>query len=227
MQPGITVSQLAGTWTSAEGSGAITFYPNHTFAAARLDLDGLYAVTCHPPESASGTWEFLSPDGASVPDLVEYSSGYIIGLTFADLHSKPTSSCASVWGMTQLTTWQIDGPLGLCADLDPDSPCAGEPWVWQKRPAMDRQPRLRQGTCVWLNAPSLLSVHQRADQKCMHTRPSAYCPLPPRTGRPDLVVAPPLMHGAYLPSRASPRGRLAQLREPSPRGRVPIYRRPG
>jgi hypothetical protein len=132
MQPDITVSQLAGTWTSPEGSGAITFHADHSFAATRLDLNGLFGQTCQPAASASGTWEFLSPDGDSTPNPEQYSSGYVIGLTFAGFNRTPTSSCASIWSLTQLTTWQINGPLGLCVDMDPDSPCIGEPWVWQK-----------------------------------------------------------------------------------------------
>jgi hypothetical protein len=131
MQPDITVSQLVGTWISSEGSGAITFRADGSFTATRLDLNGLFGQTCRPAASASGTWEFLSPDGDS-PTLTEYSSGYVISLAFAGLNSTSTQACALVWSLTELTTWQINGPLGLCVDMDPDSPCVGEPWVWQK-----------------------------------------------------------------------------------------------
>lgn len=126
------MSQLAGTWISPEGSGAITFSADHSFEATRLNLNGLFGVTCLPAASTSGTWEFLSPDGDSAPNLTQYSSGNVIALTFAGLDSAPTSACTSAWSQTQLTTWQINGPLGLCVDMDPDSPCTGEPWVWQK-----------------------------------------------------------------------------------------------
>jgi hypothetical protein len=131
-QPDLTVSQLAGAWVSPEGSGTITFYADHTFAAARLNLNGLSGLACQTTTSASGTWGFESPDGDAVSsDLTEYSSGNVVFLVFAGSASAPYSACTSKWGSIQLTTWQVNGPLGLCVEMDPDSPCFGEPWVWQ------------------------------------------------------------------------------------------------
>jgi hypothetical protein len=131
-QPDLTVSQLAGAWVSPEGSGTITFYADHSFAAARLNLNGLWGQACQPTTSASGTWGFESPDGDAVSsDPTEYSSGNAVFLVFAGSASAPYSTCASKWGSIQLTTWQVNGPLGLCVEMDPDSPCFGEPWVWQ------------------------------------------------------------------------------------------------
>jgi hypothetical protein len=132
-QPDITVSQLAGTWLSPEGSGGFTFYANHTYAATRVDLSGLFGVKCQPAASASGTWGFESPDGdAMSTDLTAYSSGNVVFLTVTSPTSAPISTCTGSLDSIQLATWQINGPLGLCVDMDPDSPCAGEPWVWQK-----------------------------------------------------------------------------------------------
>jgi hypothetical protein len=132
-QPDITVSQLAGTWVSPEGSGTVTFGADHEFAATRLNLNGLSGSACQPATSASGTWGFESPNGDAISsDLTAYSSGNVVFLVFAGLASAPYSTCTGEWGTIELSTWQINGPLGLCVDLDPDSPCAGEPWVWQK-----------------------------------------------------------------------------------------------
>jgi hypothetical protein len=131
-QPDLSASQLAGSWVSPEGSGTITFYDDYTFTATRLDLNGLLGVRCRPAASASGTWVFESPDGSAEQDRPQYPSGNVVFLTVASIASAPSSTCTGLLNGIQLSTWQINGPLGLCVDLDPDSPCAGEPWVWQK-----------------------------------------------------------------------------------------------
>jgi hypothetical protein len=75
---------------------------------------------------------FESPDGDSDSDLPEYSSGNVVFLAVTSPTSTPILTCTGEFDLIQLATWQINGPLGLCVDMDPDSPCAGEPWVWQK-----------------------------------------------------------------------------------------------
>jgi hypothetical protein len=132
MQPELTTKQLAGTWVSPEGAGTITLYADHNFVATRLDLNGYLGASCQPTASASGTWQFLGSNGDPGPNMTTYSSGYVISLTVPGFTDYPQSSCVSVWGLLQFTSWQINGPLGLCLYQDPDSPCAGEPWVWQK-----------------------------------------------------------------------------------------------
>src|SRR5580693_7967671 len=57
-QPDLPVRPLAGAWVSPEGSGTIIFYADHTFAAARLNLNGLSGLACQTTTSASGTWGF-------------------------------------------------------------------------------------------------------------------------------------------------------------------------
>jgi hypothetical protein len=122
------VSQLTGRWVSPEGAGTITFYADHRFTATSFDLNGVMGLPCQPAPSDSGVWEFLPADQHSVPDLSEYSTGDIIFL-YDDGNADSANSCLD---MSTLTTWQINGPLGLCPEGDPDSPCVGEPWVWVK-----------------------------------------------------------------------------------------------
>lgn len=86
--------------------------------------------------ATSGTWVFESPDGTAEEGDPQYPSGSVVFLTGTGNPSDgntPDPTCADLMDVLQLSTWQINGPLGLCVDPDPDSPCAGEPWVWQRK----------------------------------------------------------------------------------------------
>lgn len=82
--------------------------------------------------SMTGTWSFLSQSGTSgtspttykpgtaVEMLRNYKHGDLIEADF--LNAKDACSFS-------LTSWQINGPLGLCYYADPESPCAdGDPF---------------------------------------------------------------------------------------------------
>jgi hypothetical protein len=69
--------------------------------------------------SGTGYWDFLSPQGSSASG-VPYTSGNVVDLSF----DGQNDSCD-----VTLTSWEIDPPVGLCLDYDPDSPCTGTPWT--------------------------------------------------------------------------------------------------
>lgn len=105
------------------------------FTATRLDLNGLLGVSCRPLASVSGTWVFTSPEGQAEAGDPEYSSGNALFLAIDSPAGAPSSTCAIRDELITLTTWQLNGPLGLSVEVDPDSPCFGQPWVWQETAA--------------------------------------------------------------------------------------------
>jgi hypothetical protein len=129
-QPELTEAQLVGTWTGSAGS--FTFNGDHTFTAADLNLSGLMSRKCRTVTLARGTWEFEGPDGSTGDSLTTYGTGNVLFLNVKQSSDQAQFSCTNMWEPIQLTTWQINGPLGLCAEVDPDSPCAGEPFVWTR-----------------------------------------------------------------------------------------------
>lgn len=112
-QPALGSSELQGTWTGPLGS--ITFNTDRTFDGHDLKLINSGCSST----SGTGTWQFLSPAGVSSLSPTLYKSGKLIGVDFAG----PRSSCNF-----QLTTWEIDPPVGLCLYADPDSPCTSSPF---------------------------------------------------------------------------------------------------
>ena len=120
-QPILTRAELVGTWAGPDGA-TMTFRDDHTVTVRHLDTTPL--SNCRNV-SADGTWQFLSPDGVSGPGLTGYSKGDLVGVAFS---AQPILACSS-----EFTSWEINPPVGLCLDLDPDSPCTGP--VLTKRPA--------------------------------------------------------------------------------------------
>jgi hypothetical protein len=116
-QPVLKVHDVVGTWSNHKGS-TITFQADGSFSAAGMDmgpnLQGCSSV------SGTGSWEFLSPQGDSPSSGVPYASGQLVDLSF----DGQNDSCDAT-----LTSWEIDPPVGLCLDFDPDSPCTGTPWT--------------------------------------------------------------------------------------------------
>ncbi len=120
-QPVLTSTDLTGTWSTPNGS-LITFSADHRFSAARIDLAPLFSG-CRDL-SGSGSWQFLSPAGDTGPGLMTtYASGSQIAIVFA----SPVSGLCS--DLVTLTSWEIDPPVGLCLEFDPDSPCTGTPFT--------------------------------------------------------------------------------------------------
>lgn len=115
-QPVLKVSDVVGTWSNHKGS-IITFQADGRFSAARMDM-GRNLQGCGSV-SGTGAWEFLSPQGDS-PSSGVYTSGNLVDLAF----DGQNDSCNAT-----LTSWEIDPPVGLCLDFDPDSPCTGIPWT--------------------------------------------------------------------------------------------------
>jgi hypothetical protein len=93
------------------------FFADHQFIASGLNLSADGGNTCSDVTGA-GTWQFLSPQGVSGPTLTTYAKGSVVGLIF---NSPVSSGCD-----TEFSSFEINPPLGLCLDLDPDSPCTGE-----------------------------------------------------------------------------------------------------
>ncbi len=112
----VTVHDVVGTWSNHKGS-TIAFQGDGSFSAVGMNmgpvLEGCGSV------SGAGSWEFLSAQGDSASSGV-YTSGNQIGLSF----DGQNDSCD-----VSLTSWEIDPPVGLCLDFDPDSPCTGIPWT--------------------------------------------------------------------------------------------------
>lgn len=130
-QPVIAQAGLVGTWASHE-AGSLTFRPGNRFTATDLNLDGDFGVSCRATASVSGTWEFESPGGHTGISLSKYRTGNVISMNKEHSSDNSPSSCSTKNQLIDLTTWQINGPLGLCTMHDPDSPCDGEPFVWRK-----------------------------------------------------------------------------------------------
>lgn len=116
-QPVLTVNDVVGTWSNHKGS-TITFQADGRFSAVGIDA-GRFFQGCGNV-SGPGSWDFLSAEGDSPPLGVTYTSGNQIGLSF----DGQNDSCD-----VSLSSWEIDPPVGLCLDFDPDSPCTGVPWT--------------------------------------------------------------------------------------------------
>jgi hypothetical protein len=78
------------------------------------------------PESFR-VWDLgvLSPQENSGPSLTTYSRGNLVGLTFMNPAHGPC-------GLPQFTSWTSGGSVGLCLDIDPDSPCTGDLFLKKK-----------------------------------------------------------------------------------------------
>lgn len=115
VQPVITSSALAGTWTAAAGA-TMMFSSSGQFAGHRLslmpDTSGCGNV------SGNGTWQFLNSQGYSPQHGQYYAKGNVIGIVFS---SPVNAQCGY-----EFTTWTQGSRVGLCLYLDPDSPCTGE-----------------------------------------------------------------------------------------------------
>jgi hypothetical protein len=116
-QPTLKESEIVGTWSNHKGS-TISFQANGRFSVVDMNF-GALSYGCSNV-SGPGYWEFLSADGDSPSTGVTYTSGNQIGLSF----DGQNDSCN-----VTLTSWEIDPPVGLCLDFDPDSPCTGSPWT--------------------------------------------------------------------------------------------------
>jgi hypothetical protein len=114
----MTRSQVIATWKSTSGA-VLTFFPDQHFIAKGLDLSA-FGDGCRNI-SGRGTWQFLSPQGVSGPNLNSYSKGNVLGLIFT---SGIRTLCSG--SGPQFTTWEPDSTVGLCLYVDPDSPCTGE-----------------------------------------------------------------------------------------------------
>ena len=115
-QPILKTSDLVGTWTGQRG--ALTFSADHSVEGHDLNVDD---PNCRMTISGPGVWQFVSPAGSSSISNTRYKKGNGIFVVFP----SQKGTCGAV----SLTSWQINGPLGLCIELDPDDPCAaGEPF---------------------------------------------------------------------------------------------------
>lgn len=123
-QPIITRAEVIGTWNGPNGA-VMTFMANQTVTVRRLNLGWNPTANC-TNISAIGTWQFDSLQGASGNSRLAFSKSDILQI---DFQAQPIEICSS-----QFTTWELNGPLGLCLYLDPDSPCASG-YVLRKRHA--------------------------------------------------------------------------------------------
>jgi hypothetical protein len=119
-QPVLTSADLTGRWSTPNGSW-ITFSADHRFSAALIDQAPFF-IGCRDL-SGSGSWQFPGPEGAGL-GLTTYPSGSEIVILF----TSPVSPLCSMHVVT-LTSWEIDPPVGLCLEFDPDSPCTGTPFT--------------------------------------------------------------------------------------------------
>ncbi len=121
-QPTLTKADLVGTWIGPDGA-TMKFFADQTLIVSGLDFAPYFGP--HNCESVygSGTWQFLSPQGDSGISPTAYTTGNQIGLNF----NSPISSLCDA----EFTTWEINPPVGLCLDLDPDDPCTGTPLTKQ------------------------------------------------------------------------------------------------
>ncbi len=110
-QPVIDSARLVGTWTSSDGA-TLTFRAGQTVTVRNLRLP-TFPGCGHV--SATGTWQFLSLQGDSPGAGQAYSKSNLISVDFSE---QALELCSTVF-----TTWK-DGPLTMCQDLDPDSPCS-------------------------------------------------------------------------------------------------------
>lgn len=117
-QPVLTTSELLGSWSNHHGS-TITFYATHRFSATGINLTP--NVQGCADASGPGTWQFLSPQGVSGKSLTSYAMGFQVLIEF---DAQAFEKCS-----VSLTSWEINPPVGLCLDFDPDSPCTGIPWT--------------------------------------------------------------------------------------------------
>lgn len=117
-RPVLTVADIAGTWTNHHGS-TITFTSDSHFSAVAMPISASFPLG---PQcdlvTDTGQWEFLSPEGDS-PDGFTYGRGNTISLLFGQ-----NAACD-----TELDTWVIRPPVGLCLSFDPDDPCMSAPWT--------------------------------------------------------------------------------------------------
>jgi hypothetical protein len=116
-QPVLKASEVVGTWSNHKGS-VITFQANGNFRVVGMDMAPNLANCSNV--SGIGYWDFLSAAGDSPPTSVMYASGNQIELSF----DGQNDSCNA-----NLASWEIDPPVGLCLDFDPDDPCSGTPWT--------------------------------------------------------------------------------------------------
>src|SRR5260370_10579155 len=123
-QPILRKADVVGSWSSPKG-GEITFSGDQQFTATDLRLRPYYGAGCQDL-SVAGTWQFIGPQGDSGRSLTAYTSGNFISLNFVAPGRGP---CAI--GI-ELASWEVNPPLGLCLNLDPDSPCAGYVFVKSK-----------------------------------------------------------------------------------------------
>ena len=121
-QPTLTKADLVGTWEGPDGA-TMKFLADQRLIVSGLDLAPYFGPHNCESVSGSGTWQFLSPQGDSGISPTAYSKGNLIGLNF----NSPISSVCDA----EFTTWEINPPVGLCLDLDPDSPCTGNPLTKQ------------------------------------------------------------------------------------------------
>jgi hypothetical protein len=94
----------------------MSFMSDHSVVVRALNLGYVSPGGTCRSVSATGTWQFDSPQGASGIGLDTYRTGDIIQIEFPS--SQPITNCDS-----QFTTWEINPPLKLCLYLDPDTPC--------------------------------------------------------------------------------------------------------
>lgn len=121
-QPVLTRADLAGEWSSSHDA-TMTFYSDHRLKVSGLNLSAYLGGRNCKDISGSGTWQFLNSQGDSGSSLGSYTSGNQIALNFA----SPISPACDA----SFTSWEVDPPVGLCLDLDPDSPCSGD--IFTKR----------------------------------------------------------------------------------------------
>lgn len=99
----------------------MVFHKDYTFNAVAMETDPVLPKCTSV--SGTGEWEFTNAHGNTPPPGVTYKSGNQIFLAF----DGQNDTCNA-----ELTTWEINPPVGLCLDLDPDSPCTGTPWTMDR-----------------------------------------------------------------------------------------------
>jgi hypothetical protein len=116
-EPTLTMNDVVGTWSNHKGS-TLTFQADGRFSAVGMDMAPILQGCGNV--SGPGDWDFLSAQGDSPTSGVPYQSGTVVGLSF----DGQNDSCDAT-----LSSWEIDPPVGLCLEWDPDSPCTGTPWT--------------------------------------------------------------------------------------------------
>jgi len=120
-QPILGKADVVGSWSSPKG-GQITFSGDQQFTATDLRLGPYYGAGCQHL-SVVGASLFIKQQSDSCRSLTSYKSGNFISLNFVAPGSGP---CAI--GI-ELASWEVNPPVTLCLNLDPDSPCAGYVFV--------------------------------------------------------------------------------------------------